>query len=154
MMTQPPLSKHPFHILIIDDEPGDVHLIKTAITEGRFLCQASVAKDGVEAMARLNQEGPDFVDMPRPDLILLDLNMPRMDGREVLKALKADARLARIPVVVMTTSDVESDILTSYHLGAAGFVTKPVGIEELFQAVHLIEDYWIGLVRSPSTDGA
>ncbi|HLN23578.1 MAG TPA: response regulator [Patescibacteria group bacterium] len=143
-MMQAPISKHPFHILIVDDEPGDVHLIKTAITEGRFLCQASIAKDGVEAMAFLAQE-----DAARPDLILLDLNMPRMDGREVLKALKADARLSSIPVVVMTTSDVESDILTSYHLGAAGFVTKPVGIEELFQAVHLIEDYWIGLVRCP-----
>lgn len=141
----------PFHILIVDDGPGDVHLIKAAITEGRFLCRASVATDGVEAMAFLRKEGPAHAEATRPDLILLDLNMPRMDGREVLKAVKADPHLASIPVVVMTTSDVESDILTSYNLGAAGFVTKPVGIDELFKAVHLIEDYWIGLVRSPLT---
>ena len=143
-----------FHILIVDDEPGDVHLIKAAITEGRFLCQMSVAKDGVEAMAFLRKEAPSFLDAQRPDLMLLDLNMPRMDGREVLKAIKADPQLAHVPVVVMTTSDAESDILMSYHLGAAGYVTKPVGIDALFQAVHLIEDYWIGLVRCPPNDGA
>jgi CheY-like chemotaxis protein len=142
MMAANPIA--PFEILLVDDEPGDVDLVKVALAEGRFVCNVAVAHDGVEAMERLRA-----ADTARPDLILLDLNMPRMNGREVLKALKADADLVRIPVVVLTTSDVERDVAAAYDLGAAGYVTKPLDMEQLFRAVHGIQDYWFGVVRCP-----
>ena len=137
-----------FELLVVDDEPGDVELIRLAIRDGRFLCQTTVARDGIEAMAVLRKEGPHS-QATTPDLVLLDLNMPRMNGREVLKAIKADPKLSRIPVVVLTTSKVEADIFASYDSGAAGFVTKPVDLEQLFTAIHCIEEYWLGVVRSP-----
>lgn len=142
----------PFEILIVDDEPGDVELIRSAIVEGRFICRTHVARDGVEAMAFLRKDGPSYVDAVTPDLILLDLNMPRMTGRDVLKALQDEQKLARIPVVVLTTSEVERDVLQAYDLGASGFVTKPVDIEQLFHAIHGIQDYWFGVVRKPSAN--
>jgi CheY-like chemotaxis protein len=144
----------PFQILIVDDEPGDVELIRAAIVEGRFICRIHVVRDGVEAMAFLRRTDPAHAQVPVPDLVLLDINMPRMNGREVLKAMKADAVLARIPVVMVTTSDVERDIMAAYDLGASGFVTKPVDIEDLFRAIHGIQEYWFGVVRRPSTQGA
>ena len=139
----------PFEILIVDDEPGDVNLIRTAIVEGRFICNISVARNGVEALTFLRKEGPDHTDAVTPDLVLLDLNMPKLSGYDVLKALQADPRLARIPVVVLTTSEAERDVFQSYDLGAAGFVTKPVDIERLFTAIHGVQDYWFGVVRKP-----
>ena len=138
-----------FEILIVDDEPGDIELIKAAIQDGHFLCRTHEAWDGVEAIAFLKRSKPEFADAPTPDLILLDLNMPRMNGRETLKAIRSDPALARIPVVVLTTSDVETDVLATYDLGASGFVTKPVDIDKLFRAIHGIEDYWFGIVRNP-----
>ncbi|MEI6556979.1 MAG: response regulator [Rhodospirillaceae bacterium] len=138
-----------FEILIVDDEPGDIELIKAAIADGHFICRSHEAKDGLEAMAFLRRSKPEFSRAPTPDLVLLDLNMPRMNGRETLKAIKSDPVLARIPVVVLTTSDVENDVLQTYDLGAAGFVTKPVDIDKLFHAIHGIEDYWFGIVRNP-----
>ena len=142
-------SEGTFDILVVDDEPGDVELIRAAILEGRFVCRTSVARDGAEAMAFLRRSKPEFQQAPTPDLILLDLNMPRMNGREVLKAIREDATLARIPVVILTTSDVESDVLQTHDLGASGFVTKPVDIEKLFIAIHGVEDYWFGIVHGP-----
>ncbi|ARJ65245.1 response regulator [Magnetospirillum sp. ME-1] len=143
----------PFEVLIVDDEPGDVELIRSAIVEGRFICRTHVAQDGVEAMAFMRKEAPAFSGAVTPDLVLLDLNMPRMTGREVLAAMQSTDHLARIPVVVLTTSDVERDVLQAYDLGASGFVTKPVDIEQLFTAIHGIQDYWFGVVRKPSLNG-
>ncbi len=140
----------PFEVLIVDDEPGDVELIRSAIHDGRFICRTHVASDGVEAMAFMRKEGPAYQDAVTPDLVLLDLNMPRMTGREVLAAMQSTDHLARIPVVVLTTSDVERDVLQAYDLGASGFVTKPVDIEQLFNAIHGIQDYWFGVVRKPA----
>ncbi len=140
-------SIEPFNVLIVDDEPGDVTLIKLALREGRFLCRVDVAVNGRQAMAMLNRTTPEYADQPTPDLVLLDLNMPQMNGKEVLEAMKSDPRLGCIPVVVLTTSDVERDIATSYCLGAAGFVTKPVDMDQMFRAIHGIEDYWFGIVR-------
>lgn len=136
----------PFHILLVEDEPGDVEMIRIAITEGRYPCQITVAEDGIEALSLLQRPSP--APLPLPDLVLLDLNMPRMNGRDVLKAMKADPALARIPVVVLTTSEAERDIAQSYDLGAASYVVKPIDVEQIFHAIHGIEDYWFGIVRS------
>ncbi|MBF0394255.1 MAG: response regulator, partial [Alphaproteobacteria bacterium] len=139
----------PFEILLVEDEPGDIDLIKIALAEGRFICRVTTAMNGVEAMDVLNKAPGLHDNAPTPDLVLLDLNMPLMNGKEVLKAMKADPQLARIPVVVLTTSDVERDVLASYDLGAAGFVTKPLDMEQLFRAIHGVEEYWFGVVRCP-----
>ena len=139
----------PFEILIVDDEPGDVQLIRTAIIEGRFICNISVARNGVEALSFLRREAPSHTDAVTPDLVLLDLNMPKLSGYDVLKSVQADPDLARIPVVVLTTSEAERDVFQSYDLGASGFVTKPVDIERLFTAIHGVQDYWFGVVRKP-----
>ena len=142
----------PFEILVVDDEPGDVELVRLALAEGRFLCRTSVAINGRQALAFLRKEAPAHAEAPTPDLVLLDLNMPQMNGREVLAAMKSDPALARIPVVVLTTSDVERDIAISYDLGAAGYVTKPVDFDQMFQAIHGIEEYWFAIVRRPSRE--
>jgi CheY-like chemotaxis protein len=138
-----------FNILIVDDEPGDVDLVKLALAEGRFLCNTFVTINGKEAMSFLRKEEPRFADAISPDLVLLDLNMPQMNGKEVLRAMKADPALASIPVVVLTTSDVERDIVASYDLGAAGYIAKPVDMDQLFEAIHSVEEYWFSAVRRP-----
>jgi CheY-like chemotaxis protein len=139
----------PFIILLAEDEPADAHLVKVAISENHILADLHMVGDGREAMEFLRRQAPRFADAPRPDLILLDLNMPRMDGREFLAAIKQDADLRNIPVVVLTTSDVERDIVASYHLGAAGYVTKPVDINQFMTAIRQLGDYWFTLVRLP-----
>lgn len=136
----------PFHILLAEDLPADAGLVRAALREGRFYCSLDVVEDGEQALAYLRGERPGG---RRPDLVLLDLNLPRMNGREVLAAMKADPDLRLIPVVVLTTSDVERDIEASYSLGAVGFVTKPLDVMEFFQAIHAIEDYWFTVVRRP-----
>ena len=138
-----------FEVMIVDDEPGDVELTKLALQEGRFDCNITVAVNGEEAMAMLRRQ-PPYLATPRPDLIFLDLNMPRKNGKEVLSEVKADPKLACIPVVVLTTSDVERDIRASYQLGAAGYVTKPVNDDGLFQAIRGVEEYWFSVVRRPT----
>jgi CheY-like chemotaxis protein len=135
-------------ILLVEDNPGDVRLTQEALKEGHVLNNVNVISDGVEALAFLRREGR-HAGAPRPDLILLDLNLPKMSGREVLAQIKADEDLRRIPVVVLTTSQAEEDILKSYNLHANSFVTKPVGLEQFIAVVRQIEDYWLAIVRLP-----
>ena len=139
----------PFEILVVDDEPGDVELIRAAIVEGRFICNVAVARNGLDAMTVLQKTAPEHTDAVTPDLVLLDINMPKMNGYDVLTAMRKDPKLARIPVVVLTTSDAERDVFRSYDLGASGFVTKPIDMDQLFSAIHGVQDYWFGVVRKP-----
>ena len=135
-------------ILLVEDSPGDVRLTQEALKEAKVLNQVSVATDGMEAMAFLRREGA-YAQAPRPDLILLDLNMPRKDGREVLTGLKADDQLRRIPVVVLTTSTAEQDILGTYDLHANAYITKPVDLNQFVSVVKAIEDFWLTIVKLP-----
>jgi CheY-like chemotaxis protein len=138
----------PIDILLVDDDEGDVLLTKKALHNGKLCNAIHVARDGVEAMEFLNRQGP-YAKAPRPDLIFLDLNMPRKDGREVLEEIKRDDDLRTIPVVVLTTSDSDQDILNSYHLHANCYVTKPVGIDQFVNVVHDIHGYWLSIVKLP-----
>ncbi|MDD5177256.1 MAG: response regulator [Sterolibacterium sp.] len=142
----------PFDILLVEDEPADAHLVRSALKENRVLCNFHHVLDGVEALAFLRRQGEAYRTAERPDLILLDLNMPRMNGREFLTAVKNDAELKGIPVVVLTTSDVERDVVISYHLGAAGYITKPVDMEQFIDAIRQLGDYWFVLTRLPGKD--
>jgi CheY-like chemotaxis protein len=144
------MESQTFKILIVDDEPGDVDLVKLALAEGRFICETHVAINGKEAMAFLTRQPPRHENAPQPDLVLLDLNMPQMNGKEVLVAMRADPTLASIPVVVLTTSDVERDVVSSYDLGASGYIAKPVDMDQLFNAIHSVEEYWFSAVRRPT----
>ena len=139
----------PVEVLLVEDSPGDVVLTRKALERSRLLNNLHVARDGVEALAFLHRE-PEFADAPRPDLILLDLNLPKKDGREVLQEIKEDPDLKRIPVVILTTSSAEEDILRSYNLHANGYVTKPVDVDEFFRVVQSIEDYWFTIVKLPA----
>ena len=143
------MNPEPINILLIEDNPGDVRLTVEALREGKVHNHLSVASDGVEAMQFLHKEG-QFADAPRPDVILLDLNLPKKDGREVLAEIKGDERLRQIPVVILTTSKAEEDILRSYALHANCYVTKPVDLEQFITVVKSIEDFWFSIVRLPS----
>jgi chemotaxis family two-component system response regulator Rcp1 len=136
-------------ILLVDDNPGDVRLTIEALKGGRILNHISVAPDGVEALAFLRREGI-YVNSPKPDLILLDLNMPRKDGREVLNEIKNDPVLKIIPVIVLTTSEAEQDILKTYMFHANCFITKPIEVEEFFRVIRTLEDLWLSLIKLPS----
>jgi CheY-like chemotaxis protein len=135
-------------ILVIEDNPADVRLIEEALKEGKFDNHLHVAEDGVEALQYLRREGP-YVNAGKPDLILLDLNLPKMDGREVLARIKSDESLKNIPVVVLTTSKAEDDIMKTYNLHANCFITKPVGIDQFIKVVREIEDFWLSIVKLP-----
>ena len=135
-------------VLLVEDNPGEVRLTAEALKEAKLLNRLSVVGDGVEALAFLRQEG-QYASAPRPDLILLDLNMPRKDGREVLAEIKADDNLKRIPVVILTVSQAEEDILKSYDLHANCYITKPVGFEQFMQVVKTIEQFWLSIVKLP-----
>ncbi|WP_404415394.1 response regulator [Vreelandella aquamarina] len=137
-----------FVVLLVEDEPADVHLTRMAFRKSRLLVKMFDVGDGVEALAFLRQQAP-YQDAPRPDIILLDLNMPRMDGKTLLQHLKQDDNLKRIPAIVLTTSEAESDIVDTYDLGCAGFVTKPVDLVQFLQAIQNVEDYWLTLVKRP-----
>lgn len=143
------LAPQPFRILLAEDEPADAHLVKTALTQNRILAELHVVTDGRRALEFLRREGAHNAHAPRPDLILLDLNMPRMDGRECLAQLKQDPHLKTIPVVVLTTSETARDVEAAYALGAAGFITKPMDIQQFFAAIATLGTYWIQLVRLP-----
>lgn len=136
-------------ILLVEDNPGDVRLTQEAFKEGKMLNRLHVVEDGMEAMALLNQEG-NYADVPCPDLILLDLNLPKKDGREVLAEIKANAHLKRIPVVILTTSRSEADILKTYDLNANCYITKPVDLDKFIKIVKSIEEFWLSIVKLPS----
>jgi CheY-like chemotaxis protein len=139
----------PIEILLVEDNPGDVRLTQEALREGKIGNSLHVVEDGESAMAFVRREG-EFADMPRPDLILLDLNLPRMDGREVLAQIKADPDLKRIPVVVLTTSRAEEDVLKAYELNANCYITKPVDFEQFIKVVSAVEEFWLTIVRLPA----
>lgn len=135
-------------ILLVEDSPSDADLTIEALGDAKILNNLSVVEDGAEAMAFLRREGK-YQDAPRPDLILLDLNLPKKDGREVLAEVKSDPDLSTIPVVVLTTSSADEDILRSYQLHANCYVTKPVGFEEFMQIVQSIQMFWLAAVKLP-----
>jgi two-component system, chemotaxis family, response regulator Rcp1 len=135
-------------ILLVEDNPGDVRLTIEALREGRVLNNLHVASDGVEALEYLNREGK-FPDAVRPDMILLDLNLPRMDGRELLAEIKSSPDLRRIPVVILTTSKAEEDIVQTYDLHANCYITKPVDLDSFMEVVKSIEDFWFTIVKLP-----
>jgi len=138
----------PIEILLVEDNPGDVRLTMEALKEGRFANIINVAVDGFEAMAFLRREGK-YANAPKPDLILLDLNLPKKNGREVLAEIKMDSNLKRIPVVVLTSSQAEIDIVTTYNLHANCYITKPVDFEQFIRVVRSIEDFWFAVVKLP-----
>lgn len=138
-------------ILLVEDNPGDVRLTREALKEAKVGNNLHVVEDGVAALQFLRRES-EFTDVPRPDLILLDLNLPKKDGREVLEEIKADDSLKRIPVVVLTTSHAEEDIVRSYNLHANCYVTKPVDLDQFIRIVKSIEDFWLTIVRLPPVD--
>lgn len=135
-------------VLLVEDSPGDVRLTREALNDANVLVTLHVASDGVEAMAFLRQEGK-YADAVRPDLILLDLNLPKMDGREVLAQVKGDVRLKAIPTVILTTSEAEADIAASYQLQANCFLTKPVQFEAFDALVRSFRDFWIDKAKLP-----
>lgn len=141
------MGHKPFEILLVEDEEADAHLVKLALKHGRIVHRLHHVWDGVEALEFLRREGRQFQDSPRPDIILLDLNLPRLNGREFLVEVKQDPTLAHIPVVILTTSDVERDVIITYQLGASGYITKPVDMEQFFEAIRQLGEYWFMLVR-------
>ena len=142
----------PVEILLVEDNPGDVRLTREALREGKVRNNLAVAADGVEAVAYLRKEG-EYANAVRPDLILLDLNLPRKDGREVLEEIKADPALRNIPVVVLTSSQAEEDIVRAYDLHANCYVTKPVDLDQFIRVVESIEDFWFTIVKLPPERG-
>jgi two-component system, chemotaxis family, response regulator Rcp1 len=139
---------HPIDILLVEDNPGDERLTREALKEGKVYSNLHWVKDGVEAMQFLWREGK-YGSAPRPEIILLDLNLPRKDGREVLQEIKADDELRRIPVVILTTSKAEEDVLRTYNLHANCYVTKPVDLEKFIVVVKSIDDFWLTVVTLP-----
>jgi CheY-like chemotaxis protein len=138
----------PVEILLVEDSPGDTRLVQENLKEAKVRNNLSVVTDGVEAMAYLRKEGK-YKDEVTPDMVLLDLNLPKKDGREVLAEMKADENLKRIPVVVLTISQAEEDVLRSYNLHANAYVTKPVDLKQFMLAVKAIEDFWLTVVKLP-----
>ncbi|MCG8652356.1 MAG: response regulator [Pirellulales bacterium] len=135
-------------ILLVDDDPADVMLTRRCLQTSKLCNSLSVTNDGMEALQFLRRQN-GFADAPRPDLILLDLNMPRMDGRELLQELKADEDLCQIPVVVLTTSDADQDVVKSYDLNATGYVTKPVQLAKFAEVVRSVNHFWLAIVKYP-----
>ena len=147
-MTPKPAGQ-PIEVLLVEDDPGDVLLIREAFDFNKVHNNLNVVSDGEQALAYLKNQG-EYADANRPDLVLLDLNLPRKDGREVLAEVKADEQLRTIPVVVLTTSEAEEDVLKSYQLHANAYVTKPVDFERFVAIVRQIDDFFVSVVRLPS----
>jgi two-component system, chemotaxis family, response regulator Rcp1 len=140
----------PVEFLLAEDNPGDVRLTKEALRESKISNNLNVVPDGVEAMAFLRRTG-SYANAPRPDVILLDLNLPKKDGREVLAEVKADPNLRLIPVVIITSSEAEQDVLRTYELHANCYVTKPVDLEQFIKVIQSIETFWLTIVTLPSS---
>ena len=140
----------PIQVLLVEDDPGDELMTREAFEDNKINNTLHVVRDGQEALDFLYRAGP-YADAPRPDLILLDLNLPKYDGRQVLQRIKSDEALAHIPVVVLTTSSAEEDILRSYRLHANAYVTKPVGLDQFIAAVRQIDEFFVSVVRLPRT---
>ena len=136
----------PIEILLVEDNPGDVRLTREALRDAKVRNRLHVAPDGVAALAFLRQQG-EHMRAPRPDLILLDLNLPRMTGRELLEEIKQDEGLKHIPVVILTTSQAEQDILASYRLQANAYVAKPVALDRFLEVIQSIEHFWLEIVK-------
>ena len=143
------MMARPLVILLVEDNAADVRLTREALREGKIQNTLHVVHDGVEALAFLRRQGA-HIEAPRPDLILLDLNLPRKDGREVLAEIKDDPLLRRIPVVILTTSQSEADVLRTYDLHANCYVTKPVDLEQFFEVIRSVETFWLVAVTLPS----
>jgi CheY-like chemotaxis protein len=145
------VQSRPAEILLIEDNPGDVELVHEALQSGRVLNRISVTTDGEAALAFLNRAS-GFENAPRPDLILLDLNIPKKDGFEVLKEVKNHSDVSRVPVVILTSSQAERDILKSYNLRANCFISKPVDVDEFLDTVRSTGEFWLSIVKLPSGD--
>lgn len=143
------IESRPIEVLLVEDNPGDVRLTKEALKEGKVRNNLHVVSDGVEAIAFLRREGR-YAGAVRPDLILLDLNLPRMDGREVLREVKSDPALLNIPIVVLTSSEAEQDIARAYELHANCYISKPVDLDQFIHVVQSIEDFWFTVVKLPA----
>ncbi|MFA4901125.1 MAG: response regulator [Desulfobaccales bacterium] len=144
----PKAACRPIEILMVEDNPGDVRLTVEALKEAKVRNNFHTVEDGVEAMAYLRRQGP-YAEAPRPDLVLLDLNLPKKNGREVLAEIKEDPELRRIPVVILTVSQAEQDILKSYNLHANCYITKPVDLDQFLEVVKSIENFWLTVVMLP-----
>lgn len=142
--------KHSFEILLVEDNPGDVFLTQEALREGQFPHRLSVAEDGEQAMRFLRREGT-YKNAPQPDLIFMDLNLPKKDGREVLAEVKNDPGLRHIPVIVLTMSEADQDIARAYKLHANCYLTKPIRMDDFLNMIRSVEDFWLRLVRLPGT---
>lgn len=142
------MPSRPIQVLLVEDDPGDVRLTEEALKRSKLLVMMNVVGDGEQALQYLRQVGP-YAGSVRPDLVLLDLNLPKVDGREVLAAVKADPDLRPIPVVVLTTSAADADILKAYGLGGNCYITKPVGFDEFRRIVRAIEEFWFEVVKLP-----
>jgi CheY-like chemotaxis protein len=147
-MNEVPAGAVPIEVLLVEDDPGDVLMTQEAFEEHKLRNRLNVVNDGVAALAYLRREGA-YAGAPRPDLILLDLNLPRVDGREVLSEIKNDPSLCQIPVVVLTTSQAEEDILRSYQLHANAYVAKPVDFDRFITVVRQIDDFFVSVVKLP-----
>lgn len=145
-----PVQGNEIDILLVEDSPGDVRLTREALKEGKVRNRLHVAWDGEEALAFLRKEG-EHADAPRPDLVLLDLNLPKLDGREVLSEMKDDPALKHIPVVVLTTSTADEDVLRVYDLAGNCYIPKPVELDRFLEVVRSIEEFWLTVVRLPTT---
>ena len=138
----------PIEILLVEDSPGDVRLTREALKDAKMHINLHVASDGIEAMAFLNRE-EEYSDVPRPDLILLDLNLPRKDGRQVLEEIKVNPALMTIPIVILTTSASEEDVLRSYRLHANCYISKPVDLDGFLKVIKSIDNFWLSIVKLP-----
>jgi two-component system, chemotaxis family, response regulator Rcp1 len=138
----------PIEVLLVEDNAGDIRLTQEAFKEGKVHLNLRIARDGVEAMAYLRRQG-EFAAAVTPDLVLLDLNLPKKDGREVLRDMKSDTQLLRIPVVVLTTSESDDDVLSTYGLHANCYITKPVDMDQFIKVVKLIEEFWFVVAKLP-----
>jgi len=138
----------PIKILLVEDQPADVRLTEEVFKAGKVANELHVAGDGEQAMRFLRREG-EHAEAPRPDLVILDLNLPRMDGREVLQAIKSDDALKKIPVLVLTTSAAERDILQAYERHVNAYITKPIDLDDFVAVVRSIEEFWLSIVRLP-----